>query len=129
MDLYEYQGKQYFARFGLPVPDGETADSVEEAVAAAERLGFPVVLKAQVHVGGRGKAGGVKVAEDAAEAASHAGAILGLDIKGHVVHRLWVERASQISKEYYASFTLDRSDKRYLCMLSSKGGIDIEQVA
>ncbi len=129
MDLYEYQGKQYFARFGIPVSAGGVADTVEEAVAVAELVGYPVVVKAQVQVGGRGKAGGVKLANDATETALHAGNILGLDIKGHVVRRLWVERASDIAKEYYASFTLDRSAKLHLCMLSAKGGVEIEQVA
>ncbi len=105
------------------------ADTVEQAVAVAERIGYPVVVKAQVQVGGRGKAGGVKLAGDADEVRLHAGNILGLDIKGHVVRRLWIERASDISREYYASFTLDRPAKLHLCMLSARGGIDIEQVA
>jgi succinyl-CoA synthetase beta subunit len=116
VDLFEYQGKQYF-------------DTVDEAVAAAERSGYPVVVKAQVQVGGRGKAGGVKLAADADEVRIHAGNILGLDIKGHVVHRLWVEHASDIAKEYYASFTLDRAAKKYLAMVSAKGGVEIETVA
>jgi succinyl-CoA synthetase beta subunit len=127
--LFEYQGKQYFARFGIPTSPGAVADSVEEAVAKAEELGYPVVVKAQVKVGGRGKAGGVKLAANAEEARQHAQAILGMDIKGHVVHRLWIERASDIAKEYYASFTLDRSAKLHLCMVSAKGGVDIEEVA
>ncbi|MFC0081478.1 ADP-forming succinate--CoA ligase subunit beta [Aciditerrimonas ferrireducens] len=129
MDLFEYQGKQYFARFGIPTSPGAVADSVEEAVAKADELGYPVVVKAQVKVGGRGKAGGVKLAANAEEARQHAQAILGMDIKGHVVHRLWIERASDIAKEYYASFTLDRSAKLHLCMVSAKGGVDIEEVA
>ncbi len=129
MDLYEYQGKQYMARFGVPVSPGEVADTADEAVAAAERLGYPVAVKAQVQVGGRGKAGGIKLARDADEVALHARAILGLDIKGHVVRRLWLERAADIAKEYYASFTLDRSAKLHLCMVSTKGGVEIEQVA
>ena len=129
MDLYEYQGKQYFARFGIPVSPGEVADTIEEAVAAAERIGFPVVIKAQVQVGGRGKAGGVKTAADADEAAEHARAILGLDIKGHVVRRLWVEEATDILCEYYASITLDRAARLHLAMVSARGGVDIEQVA
>lgn len=129
MDLLEYQGKQLFARYGIPVSPGEAVTTVDDAVAAAERLGYPVVVKAQVHVGGRGKAGGVKLAADASEARTHATNILGLDIKGHVVRTLWIEKASDIAAEYYASFTLDRSAKKYLGMLSSQGGIDIEQVA
>ena len=129
MDLFEYQGKQYFARYGIPISQGEVADSVEEAVAVAERIGYPVVIKAQVQVGGRGKAGGVKLAADRSEAELHASNILGLDIKGHVVKRLWVERATDIAKEYYASFTLDRAAKQYLSMVSARGGVDIEQVA
>ncbi len=128
MDLVEYQGKQYFARYGLPVPDGEVADTVAEAAAAAERLGYPVVVKAQVQVGGRGKAGGVKVARSASELAEHAGNILGLNIKGHVVRRLWIEEATDIAEEYYASFTLDRAAKLHLGMVSARGGVDIEQV-
>jgi succinyl-CoA synthetase beta subunit len=129
VDLFEYQGKQYFARFGIPVSPGGVADTVEEAVAAAEKAGYPVVVKAQVQVGGRGKAGGVKLAADADEVRHHAGNILGLDIKGHVVRRLWVEHASDIAKEYYASFTLDRAAKKYLAMVSARGGVDIETVA
>jgi succinyl-CoA synthetase beta subunit len=129
MDLFEYQGKQYFARFGIPVSPGGVADTVDEAVAQAERVGYPVVVKAQVQVGGRGKAGGIKLAGTADEVRTHAGAILGMDIRGHVVHRLWIERASDIEKEYYASFTLDRSARKHLGMVSSRGGIEIEQVA
>ena len=129
MDLYEYQGKQYFARFGIPTSPGGVADTVAEAVAVAERSGYPVVVKAQVKVGGRGKAGGVKLAADADEVRLHAGNILGLDIKGHVVRRLWVEHASDIDKEYYASFTLDRTAKLHLGMLSAEGGVEIEEVA
>jgi succinyl-CoA synthetase beta subunit len=129
MDLLEYQGKQEFARFDIPVSPGGVADSVDEAVAQAEAAGFPVVVKAQVQVGGRGKAGGIKLANDAAEVRTHAANILGMDIKGHVVKRLWVEHASDIAEEYYASFTLDRSAKKHLLMLSAKGGVEIEQVA
>ena len=129
MDLYEYQGKQYFARFGIPTSPGGAADTVEEAVAQADAAGYPVVVKAQVKVGGRGKAGGIKLAADADEARRHAQAILGMDIKGHVVHRLWVEHASDIAKEYYASFTLDRPNKVHLGMLSAEGGVEIEEVA
>src|SRR5580692_4126490 len=129
MDLFEYQGKQYFARYGIAVSPGDVADTVEQAVAVAERVGYPVVVKAQVKVGGRGKAGGVKLANDADEVRTHAGNILGLDIKGHVVKRLWVEHASDIAREYYASFTLDRSAKQHLGMLSAEGGVEIEEVA
>ena len=129
MDLCEYQGKQYFARYGIPISPGEVSDTVEEAVAAAERIGYPVVVKAQVQVGGRGKAGGVKLAADRPEVEVHAGNILGLDIKGHVVRRLWIEHATDIEKEYYASFTLDRAAKLHLAMVSARGGVDIEQVA
>jgi succinyl-CoA synthetase beta subunit len=129
VDLFEYQGKQYFARFGIPVSAGGVALTVDEAVAAADQAGYPVVVKAQVQVGGRGKAGGIKLANDAAEARTHAGNILGMDIKGHVVKRLWVEHASDIAEEYYASFTLDRSAKQHLLMLSAQGGVEIEVVA
>ncbi|MDA8357075.1 MAG: ADP-forming succinate--CoA ligase subunit beta [Actinomycetota bacterium] len=129
MDLYEYQGKQYFARFGIPTSPGGVADTPDEAVAQADAAGYPVVVKAQVKVGGRGKAGGIKLAADADEARRHAQAILGMDIKGHVVHRLWVEHASDIAREYYASFTLDRLAKLHLGMLSAEGGVEIEEVA
>jgi succinyl-CoA synthetase beta subunit len=129
VDLLEYQGKQFFASYGIPVSDGGATDNVDEAVAIAERVGYPVVVKAQVHTGGRGKAGGIKLAADGGEARLHAGAILGMDIKGHTVKTIWVEHASDIAEEYYASFTLDRSAKRYLGMLSAQGGIEIETVA
>jgi len=129
LDLFEYQGKQYFARFGIPVSRGGVATTVEAAVAEADRAGYPVVVKAQVQVGGRGKAGGIKLAADASEVRTHATAILGMDIKGHVVHRVWVEHASDIAEEYYASFTLDRGAKLHLGMLSAQGGVEIEQVA
>jgi succinyl-CoA synthetase beta subunit len=129
VDLFEYQGKQYFARFGIPVSAGGVADTVDEAVVQADKAGYPVVVKAQVQVGGRGKAGGIQLANNADEARTHAGNILGMDIKGHVVKRLWIEHASDISKEYYASFTLDRAAKKHLGMVSAKGGVDIEQVA
>ena len=129
MDLFEYQGKQLFARYGIPVSDGEVAETVADAVAIADRVGYPVVVKAQVQVGGRGKAGGVKLATNTDEARTHAGNILGLDIKGHVVKRIWVEHASDIAEEYYASFTLDRAAKKYLGMLSAQGGVEIETVA
>src|SRR5215204_6743231 len=129
MDLFEYQGKQYFARFGIPVSPGGVADTVDTAVAAADAAGYPVVVKAQVQVGGRGKAGGIKLASNADEVRTHAGNILGMDIRGHTVERLWIEKASDIAAEYYASFTLDRSAKKHLGMLSAKGGVDIEAVA
>ncbi|MGA3146438.1 MAG: ADP-forming succinate--CoA ligase subunit beta [Acidimicrobiales bacterium] len=129
MDLFEYQGKQYFARFGLPISKGGVADTVDEAVEVAASAGYPVTVKAQVKVGGRGKAGGVKLADDEAELRTHAGNILGLDIKGHVVKRLWIEHSSDIDREYYASFTLDRSAKKHLGMLSAEGGVEIEEVA
>jgi len=129
MDLFEYQGKQYFSRYGIAVSPGDVANTVEEAVAVAERIGYPVVVKAQVKVGGRGKAGGVKLADNIDEVRLHAGNILGLDIKGHIVRRIWIERSSDISKEYYASFTLDRPNKTHLGMLSAQGGVEIEVVA
>ncbi len=129
VDLFEYQGKQYFARYDIPVSPGDKADTVDEAVAAAEAAGYPVVVKAQVQVGGRGKAGGIKLADNADEVREHAGNILGMDIKGHTVHRLWVEHASDIDEEYYASFTLDRAAKKHLLMLSAEGGVEIEAVA
>jgi len=129
VDLLEYQGKQFFASYGIPVSPGEAVTTVDDAVAAAERIGYPVVVKAQVHVGGRGKAGGVKLAESADEVREHAGNILGLDIKGHVVKTLWIELASDIAEEYYASFTLDRAAKKHLGMLSAQGGVEIEAVA
>ena len=109
MDLLEYQGKQLFARHGVPVPSGSPATTVEEAVAAADEIGYPCVIKAQVQIGGRGKAGGIKVAQDRAEAEAHAKAILGMDIRGHTVHEVWVEAASDIAAEYYASIVFDRS--------------------
>jgi succinyl-CoA synthetase beta subunit len=129
VDLYEYQGKQYFARFGIPTSLGGTADTVDEAVEQAEDAGYPVVVKAQVKVGGRGKAGGIKLADDPGEVRVAAQAILGMDIKGHTVHRLWIEHSSDIAKEYYASFTLDRAAKLHLGMLSAAGGVEIEEVA
>jgi len=129
VDLYEYQGKQFFASYGIPVSAGGATADVEEAVAIAEKAGYPVVVKAQVQVGGRGKAGGIKLAENADEVRLHAGNILGMDIKGHRVDIIWVEHASDIAEEYYASFTLDRSAKKYLGMLSAQGGVEIEAVA
>lgn len=130
MDLFEYQGKQFFASFDIPVSKGEAVTTVDDAVAAAERIGeFPLVVKAQVHTGGRGKAGGVKLANDMDELREHATNILGLDIKGHIVKIIWIEVASDIAEEYYASFTLDRSAKQHLGMLSAEGGVEIEAVA
>jgi len=129
VDLFEYQGKQYFARYGIAVSAGGVALTVDEAVAQAELAKYPVVIKAQVQVGGRGKAGGIKLANNADEVRLHAKNILGMDIKGHVVKRVWVEHASDIAEEYYASFTLDRSAKRHLLMLSAQGGVEIEHVA
>ncbi|MGZ6695414.1 MAG: ADP-forming succinate--CoA ligase subunit beta [Solirubrobacteraceae bacterium] len=129
MDLLEYQGKQLFARHDIPVPDGRHARTVEEAVAAAKEIGFPCVVKAQVKIGGRGKAGGIKVAQDEDEARAAADAILGMDIRGFTVHEVWVEGASEIEAEYYASIIFDRSAKQPLLMLSTRGGMDIEAVA
>ncbi len=130
MDLFEYQGKQFFAGFGIPVSPGDVATTVDEAVTIAEGIGdYPVVVKAQVQVGGRGKAGGIKLANDADETRTHASNILGMDIKGHTVERIWIEKASDIAEEYYASFTLDRSAKKHLGMLSAQGGVEIEAVA
>jgi succinyl-CoA synthetase beta subunit len=129
VDLFEHQGKEFFAQYGMPISPGEAAFTVDEAVAAAERLGTPVMVKAQVHTGGRGKAGGVKFAADMDAVREHSSNILGLDINGHIVKRLWIESASDIAEEYYASFTLDRSAKKHLGMLSKEGGVEIETVA
>jgi succinyl-CoA synthetase beta subunit len=135
MDLLEYQGKQLFAKHGVAVPSGEVAKTVEEAVAAAEQIGYPCAIKAQVLIGGRGKAGGIKIAADAAEAREYAGAILGMDIVGphgegpFRVDQVWIEGGSDIAAEYYASVILDRGEKKLLAMVSSQGGMDIEQVA
>src|SRR5215211_7314887 len=129
MDLLEYQGKQLFAEHGVPVPEGRQADTVPGAVEAAEELGYPVVIKAQVRIGKRGKAGGIKIANDRDEATKHAEGILGMDIGGFTVHEVWVESASRIDAEYYASIILDRSEKKLLAMLSRMGGMDVEEVA
>jgi succinyl-CoA synthetase beta subunit len=129
MDLYEYQGKELFRRFGIPVSEGRLAETPEEALAAADELGGPVVVKAQVMTGGRGKAGGVKLAATPEEAEEKANDILGLDIRGHVVRRLWIEQASDIAKEYYLSITFDRGAKQPLFMFTTQGGVEIEQVA
>jgi succinyl-CoA synthetase beta subunit len=129
MDLLEYQGKQLFARHDIPVPAGRPAASVDEAVAAGDAIGYPCVIKAQVQIGGRGKLGGIKVAQTREEAREHATAIIGMDIRGLTVHEVWVEAASEIAAEYYASIVFDRSARAPLVMLSTKGGMDIEQVA
>jgi succinyl-CoA synthetase beta subunit len=129
VDLYEYQGKELFRRFGIPVSEGRLATTPQEARDAAQELGGQVVVKAQVLTGGRGKAGGVKLADGPADGEAKARDILGLDINGHVVHRLWIERASDIAKEYYLSITFDRSEKKPLFMLTREGGVDIEDVA
>jgi succinyl-CoA synthetase beta subunit len=135
MDLLEYQGKQLFAKHGIAVPSGEVAATVEDAVAAAERIGYPCAIKAQVLIGGRGKAGGIKIAADAAAAREHAEAIIGMDIVGphgegpFRVDQVWIEGGSDIAEEYYASIILDRGEKKLLAMVSAKGGMDIEAVA
>jgi succinyl-CoA synthetase beta subunit len=129
VDLYEYQGKELFRRFGIPVSEGRLATTPEEAEAAAQELGGQVVVKAQVLTGGRGKAGGVKLADDALDAEAKAADILGLDIRGHVVRKVWIEQASEIAKEYYLSLTFDRGEKKPLYMLTTEGGVDIEEVA
>ena len=129
MDLYEYQGKELFKRFGIPVSEGGVATTSDEARAAAEQIGGQVVVKAQVLTGGRGKAGGIKLADSPDAAAQHAEAILGMDINGHVVRKLWIEKASDIEREYYLSVTFDRGEKKALFMLTKEGGIDIEEVA
>src|SRR3954466_3075428 len=135
LDLLEYQGKQLFARHGVPVPEGRVADTVEAAVEAADEIGYPCVIKAQVQIGGRGKAGGIKVAENREQAEEHANAILGMDISGprgegpFTVHQVWVERASEIDAEYYASIILDRSAKKSLAILSRMGGMNVEEIA
>ena len=135
MDLLEYQGKQLFAAHDVPVPEGRPADTVEKAVDAAEEIGYPCVIKAQVLIGGRGKAGGIKIAEDQAEAKEHADAILGMDIRGprgegpFTVHQVWIEPATEIEAEYYGSIILDRSAKKLLVMLSTEGGMNVEEIA
>jgi succinyl-CoA synthetase beta subunit len=135
MDLLEYQGKQLFAKHGIAVPSGEVADNVDDAVAAAERIGYPVAIKAQVLIGGRGKAGGVKIAKDVDEARQYATDIIGMDIVGphgegpFRVDSVWVEGGSDIAEEYYASVILDRGEKKLLTMVSAKGGMDVEAVA
>ncbi|GAA1669274.1 ADP-forming succinate--CoA ligase subunit beta [Fodinicola feengrottensis] len=129
MDLYEYQARDLFAKHGVPVLDGAVADTAEQAREIAERFGGHVVVKAQVKVGGRGKAGGVKLASDPADAAEKAGQILGMDIKGHTVHRVLIAQSAEIAEEYYVSFLLDRSNRTFLAMASVEGGVEIEVVA
>jgi succinyl-CoA synthetase beta subunit len=129
VDLYEYQGKELFKRFGIPVSEGRVATTADEARAAAAELGGQVVVKAQVLTGGRGKAGGIKLADGSEDARAKAEQILGMDIRGHVVRKVWVERASDIAKEYYLSLTFDRGAKRPLYMFTTRGGVDIEEVA
>jgi len=129
MDLYEYQGKQLFARFGIPVSEGKLATTPEEARAAAEELGAQVVVKAQVLAGGRGKAGGIQLADSPEEAEARARDILGMDIRGHVVRAIWIEKASDIAREYYLSVTFDRGEKKPLFIFTTQGGVDIEEVA
>ena len=129
MDLHEYQGKELFRRFGIPVSDGLLATTAAEARAAAEEIGGMVVVKAQVLIGGRGKAGGIKLAETPDEAEARASEILGMDIRGHTVGKVWIERASDIAREYYLSLTFDRSAKKPLFMFTTQGGMDIEEVA
>jgi len=129
MDLLEYQGKILFGKHGLTVSDGKAVTTVDDALAAADEVGYPVMVKSQVLMGGRGKAGGVKFAPDREAATEHANNILGLDIKGHITRTIWIEHASDIETEYYASVLLDRSAKRPLVMFSTEGGMDIEEVA
>jgi succinyl-CoA synthetase beta subunit len=129
VDLYEYQGRALFAKHGLPVLGGGVAETPEEARAIAEKLGGRVVIKAQVKVGGRGKAGGVKLAETADEATAHATNILGMDIKGHTVHKVMVTTTADITEEYYFSYLLDRANRTFLCIASVAGGMEIETVA
>ena len=128
MDLLEYQGKQLFAKHGVPVSAGRPVTTVAEAVSAADELGYPVVVKAQVLIGGRGKAGGIKLADDRRSVEEHAGAILGMDIGGFTVRQLWIEQASDIEEEYYAAFVFDRSVKKPAAMFSKMGGMDVEAV-
>ena len=129
MDLFEYQAKELFAKHNVPTTPGRVTTSADDAKAIAEEIGKPVMVKAQVKVGGRGKAGGVKYAATADDAFTHAQNILGLDIKGHIVKKLLVAEASDIAEEYYISFLLDRSNRTYLAMCSVEGGMEIEEVA
>jgi succinyl-CoA synthetase beta subunit len=129
MDLFEHQAKELFARYGVAVPRGRVAWSPEEAAAVAGELGGTVAVKAQVQIGGRGKAGGIKLAADPAEARAHAERIIGMDIRGHTVRRVLVEEASEIAAEYYVAILHDRASKGFLAMASAEGGVDIEEVA
>ncbi|MCV7282737.1 ADP-forming succinate--CoA ligase subunit beta [Mycolicibacterium flavescens] len=129
MDLFEYQAKELFAKHNVPTTPGRVTDNAEDAKAIAEEIGKPVMVKAQVKTGGRGKAGGVKYAATADDAFTHAQNILGLDIKGHIVKKLLVSEASDIAEEYYISFLLDRANRTYLAMCSVEGGMEIEEVA
>lgn len=129
MDLYEYQARDLFEAHGVPVLAGIVAETPEEAKAAAEKLGGVTVVKAQVKIGGRGKAGGVKVAKNADEAYEYAKEILGMDIKGHTVHQVMIAEGADIKEEYYFSMLLDRANRSYLAMASVEGGMDIEQLA
>ena len=129
MDLYEYQGKEVFGRYGIPVSEGRLVTTPGEAREVAQALGCPVVVKAQVLTGGRGKAGGIKVAETPTDTEARAKEILGMDIRGFTVHEVWIERASRIDAEYYASIILDRSAKKLLAMLSAMGGMNVEEIA
>jgi succinyl-CoA synthetase beta subunit len=129
LDLYEYQGKELFRRYGIPVSHGRLALSPAEAKEAAQEIGGTVVVKAQVLTGGRGKAGGIKLAETPSDAEARAREIIGMDIRGHVVHKVWIERASDIAREYYLSLTFDRGAKKPLFMFTTEGGVDIEEVA
>ena len=129
LDLHEYQGKELFRQHGIPVSEGRLALDPSEARAAADELGYPVVVKAQVLTDGRGKAGGIKLAATGDEVEARAGEILGMDIRGHVVTKVWIERASDIEREYYLSLTFDRSEKKPLFMFTTQGGMEIEEVA
>ncbi len=129
MDLFEYQGKELYKKFNIATPKSMVIDNLEDVSIAVEALNFPLVVKAQVQVGGRGKAGGIRIANNSDELIEYSSSVLGMDIKGHTVNKLLIEEALEISEEYYISFTLDRSIKKFLMLLSSKGGMDIEEVA
>ncbi|MEV4611844.1 ADP-forming succinate--CoA ligase subunit beta [Kitasatospora sp. NPDC049258] len=129
MDLFEYQARDLFAKHGVPVLDGDVIETAADAAAIAERFGGRAVVKAQVKVGGRGKAGGVKLAADPADAVAKAEAILGMDIKGHTVHKVMLAQTADIKDEYYVSFLLDRTNRTFLAMASVEGGVEIEVVA